>query len=243
LKLCGTNNWLRRRKMIKTTKIWILLTAGLLILSACSSGAGAAATSSVSGSTEASSAAQTELPIQLRLAFGILKLKGTEDEVDSAQAAELLVLWKAVKSLSSSDTTAPEEIQALYEQIQETMTPEQNAAISAMSLSRQDMAQFAQEFGLQFAGNPGAGGNLTPEMQATMEARRASGEGLPAGREGMPAGGPGQGAFMEGGGPPPEFNAGGGGAGGGQSGTGLNRNGMSSSIVDAVIEYLQTRTS
>lgn len=227
--------------MIKMTKLWLILAVGLLLLSACSAGSSAAATNDVSTEAQISAEAPPELPLQMRLALGTLKLKGTEVEVTADQAAELLVLWKAVNSLASSDTTAPEEIEALYEQIQEAMTPEQNAAIEALSLTREDMAGLAEEFGLQFGGNPGAGGELTPEMQATMEARRASGEGGPAGAGDFPAGGPGQGRFLEGGGPPPEFNAGGGAGAAGQAGTGLNRGGFGTSFVDAVITYLQTR--
>jgi hypothetical protein len=226
---------------MEKTKTWVLITLiGMLLLSACSSGAGAAATSSAAASDPDDSAVAPQVPLQTRLALGTLMLKGTANEVTSDQAAELLVLWKAIQSLTSSDTTAPEEIAALYEQIQETMTPEQNAALAAMDFSRENMAQIAQELGLNLGG-PGGGAleNLTPEMQATMEARRASreaaGGGMAAGGPGMPGGG------FEGG-PPPEFNAAGAGSAGTQDGsTAPNRAGFGGGIVQAVIDYLQTR--
>ncbi len=54
------------------------------------------------------------------------------------------------------------------------MTPEQVQAIVAYHLTREDVSQLAEEMGLNF-GAGGRFGELTSEMQATLQARRASG--------------------------------------------------------------------
>ncbi|MCJ7660528.1 MAG: hypothetical protein MUO67_15375, partial [Anaerolineales bacterium] len=121
---------------------------------------------------------ENALSVPMQLVMGTFMLEDTELTVDSAQAAQLLPLWKAARSLGSSDTAAAEEVGAVYNQIQETMTPEQIAAIAAMQIGREDMFEVVQELGLSFGGG---GGDFTPEMQATAQAARASGQGFPGG--------------------------------------------------------------
>ncbi len=65
-----------------------------------------------------------------------MKLDGSQNAVDSQTAAQLLPLWKAVRSLSASDGAAAEEIQAVYRQIEESMSAEQIQAIAAMQLDQ-----------------------------------------------------------------------------------------------------------
>ena len=86
--------------------------------------------------------------IQLQLSAGTFKLEGTELAVDAAQAADLIPLWQVLNSLNESDAAAPEEIDALVSQIQETMTTEQVNAIIAMQLTIEDMGVVMQEYGL-----------------------------------------------------------------------------------------------
>ncbi len=138
---------------------------------------------------------QNAMPLSAQLGFGTLLLEDTEHAVDPAQAAELLPLWKAARSLSESETVAEAELEAVFNQIQDTMTPEQNAAISEMKFSVEEMAQLMEELGLEFGfGGPGFG-NLTPEQQATAQAASESGEGFPGGGffGGIPGGGQGPG--------------------------------------------------
>jgi hypothetical protein len=45
--------------------------------------------------------------------MGTLQLEGTEFAVTVQQSSELLILWKAYRSLIESDTAAQEELQAL----------------------------------------------------------------------------------------------------------------------------------
>ncbi|MGB6422668.1 MAG: hypothetical protein WBF05_12590, partial [Anaerolineales bacterium] len=131
---------------------------------------------------------ENALSVPMQLVMGTFMLEDTELTVDSDQAAQLLPLWKAARSLGSSDTAAAEEVGAVYNQIQETMTPEQIAAIAAMQIGREDMFGVVQELGLSFGGG---GGDFTPEMQATAQAARASGQGFPGGFGGGPGGGAG----------------------------------------------------
>lgn len=133
------------------------------------------------------------MPVVLQLVIGTFKLEERELAVDAEQARELLPLWKAARSLATSDTAAEQEVAAVVEQIQETMATEQISAIAEMALKQTDMATVMQELGLEFGqrtargegtggqgggfpgrGNPGQ--EISPEMRATMEARRTSGE-------------------------------------------------------------------
>lgn len=177
------------------------------------------------------------MSVSMQLLVGTLKLKGTENEVDAETAKELLPLWKAVKSLSSSDTTSSLEMDALYKQIQRTMSEEQIAAISDMKLTMSNMMELSQELGLSMGGR--GMGAISEEQKATAEASQTSGGGASAGG-GMMGGGPGggmPGGGMMGGSPPGESTS---------NGTIEARSAsrvseVDSSLVEAVIEYLHTK--
>lgn len=176
--------------MEKTSPIVILLLVIALILSGCSGGTAAATTT-----TQAASGNGAALSLTDKLAPGILKLEGTDLAVTPEQAAELLPLWKAVKSLGSSDTATQLEIDAVYQQIQDALTAEQLAAIEALDLSGENMRTLMSELGIDM--NAPFDTGLTDSERATKIAElRASGN-LPQGGFG---GGPGGGA---GGGQPP----------------------------------------
>jgi hypothetical protein len=134
-----------------------------------------------------------ELPENVKLMVGTFLLENTEDAVTSEQASELVVLWKAYRSLSNSDTTAAEEIKALINQIQDTMTPAQLNTISAMDVSQEDMFTVAQDLGIVPEDFVGSG-------QGTGDGEGFQGRGfgnLPEG--GNPNGGPPEGGLPEGG--------------------------------------------
>jgi hypothetical protein len=106
-----------------------------------------------------------DFPVQIQLILGTLHLEGTALAVDSDQAAELVPLWKALRSLTSSDTAAQAEIESVVNQIQSTMTSEQIAAIAAFGLSADDIQTLIEELGIAegFGGRdpdaaPGGGG-------------------------------------------------------------------------------------
>ena len=238
----------------------LLMTA--LLLAAC--GSSSASPNAQTGSTTQSSDVadpstqgnngQFEIPVSLKLALGTLNLDGSENEVSADEAAALLPLWKAVSSLGSSDTVAAEEMNALYDQIQETMTPEQVAAIDQMQLTRESMGEIAQKLGVELFGNGGRFGTFTPEMQATAQAARESGQ-----FQGRNFPVPPEGGFAGGG--PGDGSGGGGGFGGNFQGGGnltpeqqatmtarraANGNrinsGVPSALLDALIQYLEGKT-
>lgn len=137
---------------------------------------------------------QDAMPISAQLGFGTLLLEGTENAVDPAQAAELLPLWKATRSLSESETVAQEELEAVFNQIQDTMTPKQISMIAEMQLTGEEMAQLMEDLDLSFEFGGPDFGNLTPEQQETAQAARESGERFPRGNfsgGGVPGAGPG----------------------------------------------------
>ena len=142
------------------------------------------------------------LPLAESLVIGTFKLSGTSNALTPTQAAALVPLWQAYAQLTSSNTAAQAEIDAVVSQIQTTMTPGQVQAITAMKLTRQDMFTTMSSLGLTNGFGNNASG--TPEFRGTP---RASGGGSGGG-----------GGFFTGGG------GGGfpGGGGGGVPGTGGN---------------------
>ena len=174
-------------------RIWAVL--GLVFLTAC--GAGAQPTGSPGVLSDNYDGA---LPVQAQLIVGTLQLEESEAAVTAEQAAQLIPLWKAVRSLSSSDTAAEAEVAGLLEQIQETMTADQLEAIAAMQLTQEDLSGVMQELGI------GPGGAEGGDQVFTFGGQ-ASGEGQAAG------GGPPEGFVVEGG-PPEGFQGGGPGNGG-----------------------------
>ncbi len=140
--------------------------------------------------TEATSD-QSALPPEAALMLGTVKLDETEYAIDATQAAELLPLWKALRSLSESETAASAEVEALINQINATMTSEQLDAIAAMELSMQDFGAVAEILGIEAGFSGGQMGEITPEMQATAQAMRESGQRPEGG--GFPGGGQGRG--------------------------------------------------
>lgn len=122
------------------------------------------------------------LPIESKLAVGILKLEGTAHAIESAEAKELLPLFMAIKTLSTNTNTAPAEISALNKQIENTLKPEQITAIEEISLTSADLRTLMSEYGL---GN----NNSTRNSGITNSAARMGGgdfgPGVPGGIPGL----------------------------------------------------------
>jgi len=172
--------------MKKTIFITIILT---LLLAACG---GNAEPIAESGTGTGFDPGAQELPLATKLAVGTLKLENTDLAVASDQAADLLPLWQVLNDLNSSDTAAPEEITALTEQIQGTMTSEQLKAIDDMGLTGQDIFATMQELGLVNAPQVNAEG--TPQAGGGFRGGQGfGGGGFPGG--GPPDGGPPGGGF------------------------------------------------
>lgn len=125
-----------------------IMTVLVLMLTACGGASGNQQTTT----DPTSNASSAELPLASKLAIGSFKLDETEFAITPEQAGELLPLWQVFQQLSTSDTAAQEEITALAEQIQETMTAEQIQAINEMNLTPQDLFTTLQEQGVTGAG-------------------------------------------------------------------------------------------
>ncbi len=153
---------------MKQTKWYLALTIGILILSV---GACGGAIGEVDGSIASSSASTqkdveaapdsernfAELPSAALIPIGTMMLEDSPLAVDSTQAADLLPLWKAYRSLVESETSSSVEIEALLGQIENTMTDVQLQAIADMNLSRENMFGMMEELGLDVEGfQPGA---------------------------------------------------------------------------------------
>jgi len=118
------------------------------------------------------------------LAAGTLSLEGTEQAVTQEQAAELVFLWSAYRSLSQSDTTAAAELTAVVHQISGQMTAEQAKAIDELSLSSDDVQALVAKYGATATSSTSSsdGGDRSSTM------RTAAGNMGPGGPEGgMPA--------------------------------------------------------
>ena len=92
-------------------------------------------------------------------------------------------LWQAYRSLSSSQTAAEAEVDALLKQIQSAMTTEQVTAIQDMNLTSTEMMTLMQSMG------GGMGPQGTPDPQRTPGADFPSG-GFQGGDPPDSAGGP-----------------------------------------------------
>jgi hypothetical protein len=216
-----------------------------LLLSACSViNRADPALAGQSGNTRTSGTNARQLPEAMKLALGTLALEKTSYPVDAAEAAQLVFLWKGMRNLSQDQSAANEEIQGLVKQINDTMTPQQIAAINGMNLSFQSIAEIAQQTGLDLGNVGGQFGNLSPQARSTFQASRQSGGGGGFGG-GIPgAGGGGGGAripgFGGGGGAPASTNTAGGFQGRGTSSE-FSRLGVSPTMINAVIQFLQAK--
>ena len=229
---------------MKKWSLRILVFLVALALVGCSAIQGtAAATTAGTGAAGAGGTAANQgssaLPQALQLLLGTMKLEETSIPVDAEQAASLLPLWKAFRSLGQSDTTATEEMTALVAQIQGTLTAEQQQAIQELGLSMQDMAAVGQELGIEI----GFARGTAPDAgaRATAQASGQSNQAPPAGFDGGGGGFPG-----DGGGPggPPGASAGTFGQSQGSAsnpGAGASIQGVNSDLLDAFIQFLESK--
>ncbi|HSB66987.1 MAG TPA: hypothetical protein VLD65_10430, partial [Anaerolineales bacterium] len=148
-----------KKKNLLLLNVIILLS---LILVACSK-------SSSSSRTTTNSGDSTSLSQVNMLVVGTLKLDGTDNAVTADEATQLLSLWQAYRSLSTSQTAAEAEVDGLLKQIESTMTSTQMDAIKAMNLTDTDMMDLMQSMG-------GIGPQGTPDPNATPGADFPSGD-------------------------------------------------------------------
>jgi hypothetical protein len=161
----------------RTISLFVIVSIAAILLSACNGGA-AAIVSANSGLSAAT-----------RLAVGTLKLEGTGNAVNADEAGELLTLWEAYQSLSSSDTTSQVELEALVKQIEGTMTSEQVSAIDDMELTDQSVSEAVQTLA----------GSIDISIPASTPDTSAMSQAAPQGGSpgGMPGGAGGDGVMNE----------------------------------------------
>ena len=213
----------------------IAIAAGLgLLLVGCSRIQAAA--SGAANNTRDNTGKQNSMPLPMQLALDTLSLEETDKVVTPEQAAELLPLWKAAKSLSNADNVAPQELEGLYKQIQRTMTSEQVKAIQSIDLTGPNMAALSEKYEIMLPRN--GFGNTTQGPQPTAQAGQQGGGAPPADFGGGPP--------MMGGGPP----GAGGPMGGGASSSSRSSNRSSSQkaqggfetiLYQAVIDLLEKK--
>lgn len=150
-----------------------------------------------------------------KLILGSIALEETELKITSEQASALLPQWKVLKNLLGSDSASLVEIDALQEQIKESLSSEQSTWIDNLRYTPEEYQAAISDFmpeGINFGGN----GDLSEEeiqaRIATMQA--ANGGNLPQdfpGGTGGSTGGGGGGLTFQGGGPGGDFVPGAGG--------------------------------
>lgn len=176
---------------MKFSSIFALTTAILTMLTILTGCAIPAVTSTAASTAVTSAQLPTNytnaVTADLQLALGILKLEGTANQVDSNTAANLLPLWKAMQALSSSDTTAPAELNAIVKQLVSGMSTTQLQAIAAMQLTSTDLAQVSSP-AKTASTTASAGTAVDTNLPADMGANGGAG-GPPSGGT-MPAGNP-----------------------------------------------------
>ena len=141
------------------------------------------------------------LPVMMQLVVGSLELEDTGLAVNEELATYLLPYWKLTKSLVESDTSAPEEVDAVIRGIQQVMTADQVNHIAGLQLTQPDMMSLANDLGIMEqlrseikgdrdseqsppGGGPGVGGgqggpgrggegSIDPSLLATQQASNA----------------------------------------------------------------------
>jgi hypothetical protein len=177
---------------MKKTIFALTIFAILSVLVACSQ------TGNLTGTKGTSTALSTEA----ELLVGTFKLEGTDLAVTADQAKQMLPLWQTLQSLSTSNTAAAEEINAVVDQIKSGMTAQQMAKITAMKLTQPDIMSIMNQAGVSPSG---ASATTTPMALNGLPSGGSSqgdGGGAPGGAGG-PSGGPppGGGDFPAGGDP------------------------------------------
>ncbi|MEI7988731.1 MAG: hypothetical protein WCI88_06805 [Chloroflexota bacterium] len=213
-------------------KLTLILLLGIvsILLASCGMMASAATTTVQNDSTHLREDYEGALPVSTQLILGTVKLQDTQNALTEKQAAQLLPLWKGVRTLSKSDTAAQEEKDSLWSQIQETMTAEQIQAIIAMKISRKDFGVVPQKLGIAF--NPSTAGGTS--QGTSRQGTQTSGQ-TPGGTVRLPGGiGGGDG------GPPGGFPGGGGqNSRNGSNSQRSGSTGTAAQLYDAFIKYLE----
>jgi len=126
--------------------------------------------------------AEDALSPALQLVVGTLMLEETDQAVDADLSATLVPYWKFYITLTDSDSTAPEELDGLINEITGLMTTEQINYIVGLELTQESMSTIIEELGIS--------ANMRPEGFGDADGSKI--DGMPEGV--MPGGGQGKGA-------------------------------------------------
>jgi hypothetical protein len=154
-----------------------------LVLAACSSPAAPQASGGNGGGGGANSgqngaggpAITADMPVESKLAVGLLKLEGTSLSVTPAQAKLMLPLWQQIQSEAAAYTPSPNAtppaaaMQSTYQEIEKTLTADQIKSIQTMSLTRAELTDLMTV--LEITPSAGGFGGGNPEQRATFIAR------------------------------------------------------------------------
>jgi hypothetical protein len=152
---------------MKTLKTFVIILSLAVMVAAC--GAAPAPAQPATAPAAASSGGLVEnypdaLSVRNQLALGSLRLEGTANAVTAAQAAKLLPLWQALKTLAANSTSATEEVTAVQNQISAAMTPAQISAIASLKLTNAMLQTYYVEIGVSVASTPEPG--VTPQSSS-----------------------------------------------------------------------------
>lgn len=166
----------------------LLFLFGVVLLAACSAPAAGPSAPADASPTPFAAAFLTQdysdaASLRNQLAYGTLKLEGSENTVTAEQAKTLLPFWQALKTLAGSSTASDEEITALQNQIVEALTPQQLQAIAGMQITNAHLNAYYAEFGIVMPTPmpgvtkvPGSGSSISQEdKEATRTAAQALG--------------------------------------------------------------------
>ena len=132
-----------------------------LVLTACASSNDPGGATASGGNSFRSGASRALAP-EAKLALGTIKLEGTPQAVDAQTAAKLIPLWQLMVQLQSSSSTAPQEVTAVMDQIQATMSRAQLNTINGMTFTSEDVFSLLQsqaQASNGSSGTRGSGGN------------------------------------------------------------------------------------
>jgi hypothetical protein len=174
-------------------KMILIVLVSMLLLSACSGGSSIAPVqneeSGVSGGendggvtfggtntadadpnrSQEQSQEMVQLSSQMRLILGNMSLGDSDLKLTQEQAAALIPLWKVMKTLLTSDTAAGAEIEALLNQIQSVLSPEQLDWVNNYSITKEAYQDILTKYVPEEFQNSG-----TLMTEEEREARRAT---------------------------------------------------------------------
>ena len=87
-----------------------------------------------------------QLSPQMRLILGTMSLEQANLNLSSEQANSLLPLWKVMKNLLGSETSAQAEIDALFTQIQSELSAEQLSWVENFNLNQEEYQAIIAEY-------------------------------------------------------------------------------------------------